>query len=139
MEDEENTELVFPVSLVERAETFDALMGDIALAIEKQEDPIFALDDHHITDANERQTLEKTIAVMEWLHSEGRSHIWAYYTRNLVRPVAIAQSKVDVIVGNPPWLIYRNSASTLRDELERQSRVISTAFGRESSMQPFKT
>ena len=59
---------------------------------------------------------------MEQLHSEGRNHIWAYYTRNLVRPVAIAQSKVDVIVGNPPWLIYRNTASTLRDELERQSR-----------------
>ena len=122
VEDEQNTELVFPVSLVEDAETFDALMSDIALAIEKGEDPSFALDDHHITDPSERQTLEKTIAAMERLHSEGRNHIWAYYTRNLVRPVAIAQSKVDVIVGNPPWLIYRNTASTLRDELERQSR-----------------
>ena len=122
VDDAVNTELVFPVSLVEQAETFDALMGDIALAIEKGEDPSFALDDHHITDPSERQTLEKTIAAMERLHSEGRNHIWAYYTRNLVRPVAIAQSKVDVIVGNPPWLIYRNTASTLRDELERQSR-----------------
>ena len=122
VDDDVNTELVFPVSLVEQAETFDALMGDIALAIEKREDPSFALDDHHITDPSERQTLEKTIAAMEQLHSEGRNHIWAYYTRNLVRPVAIAQSKVDVIVGNPPWLIYRNTASTLRDELERQSR-----------------
>ena len=122
VDDAVNTELVFPVSLVEQAETFDALMGDIALAIEKGEDPSFALDDHHITDPSERQTLEKTIDAMERLHSEGRNHIWAYYTRNLVRPVAIAQSKVDVIVGNPPWLIYRNTASTLRDELERQSR-----------------
>ena len=122
VDDAVNTELVFPVSLVEQAETFDALMGDIALAIEKGEDSSFALDDHHITDPSERQTLEKTIAAMERLHSEGRNHIWAYYTRNLVRPVAIAQSKVDVIVGNPPWLIYRNTASTLRDELERQSR-----------------
>ena len=122
VEDEENTELVFPVSLVDRAETFDALMGDIALAIEKEQDPLFALVDHHITDANERQTLEKTIVAMKRLHFEGRNHIWAYYTRNLVRPVALARSKVDVIVGNPPWLIYRNTASTLRDELERQSR-----------------
>ena len=122
VDDDVNTELVFPVSLVEQAETFDALMGDIALAIEKREDPSFVLDDHHITDPSERQTIEKTIAAMERLHSEGRNHIWAYYTRNLVRPVAIAQSKVDVIVGNPPWLIYRNTASTLRDELERQSR-----------------
>ena len=58
VDDDVNTELVFPVSLVEQAETFDALMGDIALAIEKREDPSFALDDHHITDPSERQTLE---------------------------------------------------------------------------------
>ena len=113
VDDAVNTELVFPVSLVEQAETFDALMGDIALAIEKGEDSSFALDDHHITDPSERQTLEKTIAAMERLHSEGRNHIWAYYTRNLVRPVAIAQSKVDVIVGNPPWLIYRKHGQHL--------------------------
>ena len=122
VDDEQNTALVFPVSLVERAETFDALMGDIAEAIERDDDPHLALDDHAITDPDERQTLEITIATMQGLHSEGRNHIWAYYTRNLVRPVALSRSKVDVIVGNPPWLIYRNTASTLRSELERQSK-----------------
>ena len=122
VEDEENTELVFPVSLVERAETFDALMGDVAEAIEKGDDPTWALDDHQITESGERQVLQKTIASMRKLHAEGRNHIWAYYTRNLVRPVALSRRKVDVIVGNPPWLIYRNTASTLRTELERQSK-----------------
>ena len=122
VEDEQNTELVFPVSLVERAETFDALMGDVAEAIENGDDPNFALDDHHITEPGERHTLEQTIKSLEMLHSEGRNHIWAYYTRNLVRPVALSRSKVDVIVGNPPWLSYRNTASTLRTELERQSK-----------------
>ena len=33
--DEENTELVFPVSLVERAENFDALTGDVSAYIER--------------------------------------------------------------------------------------------------------
>ena len=122
VEDEDNTELVFPVSLVDRAETFDALMSDVAEAIEKGDDPALALDDSQITDLRERETLEKTIAAMQRLHEEGRNHIWAYYTRNLVRPVALSRSKVDVIVGNPPWLIYRNTASTLRNELERQSK-----------------
>ncbi len=122
VEDEDNTELVFPVSLVDRAETFDALMSDIAEAIEKGDDPTLALDDNLITDSGERQTLRETISAMQRLHAEGRNHIWAYYTRNLVRPVALSRSKVDVIVGNPPWLIYRNTASTLRTELERQSK-----------------
>ena len=125
VEDEQNTELVFPVSLVEeRAETFDALMGDIAEAIENGDDPHLALDDHHISAPAERQTLENTIAAMQRLHSEGRNHIWAYYTRNLVRPVALSRSKVDVIIGNPPWLNYNQAVSTLRTELERQSRNV---------------
>ena len=120
--DDKNTELVFPVSLVDRAETFDALMGDVAEAIEHGDDPSFALDDQQITDPTERQTLESTIAALQQLHAEGRNHIWAYYTRNLVRPVALSRNKVNVIVGNPPWLIYRNTANTLRTELESQSK-----------------
>ena len=122
VEDEENTQLVFPVSLVEQAETFDALMSDVAEAIEKGDDPTLALDDNQITDSGQRQTLGETISTMQRLHAEGRNHIWAYYTRNLVRPVALSRSKVDVIVGNPPWLNYNQTVSTLRTELERQSR-----------------
>ena len=116
VEDEENTELVFPVSLVDRAETFDSLMSDVAEAIERGDDPSLALDDNRITDSGERQTLVETISAMPKLHSEGRNHIWAYYTRNLVRPVALSRSKVDVIVGNPPWLNYNQTV--------RQSRSI---------------
>ena len=120
--DEQNTELVFPVSLVERTENFDELMGDIAEAIESNDDPHLALHDHNITDSGERKTLEKTIESLKMLHGEGRNHIWAYYTRNLVRPIALSRSKVDVIVGNPPWLNYNQTVSTLRTELERQSK-----------------
>ena len=118
----EALELAFPVSLVERAEDFDALMGDVAEAIEHGDNPYFALDDHNITDTDELEVLRNTISALEKLHREGRDHIWAYYTRNLVRPVTLAKKKVDVIVGNPPWLIYRRTVNTLRRELERQSK-----------------
>ena len=122
--DERNTELVFPVSLVDRAEDFDSLMGDVAEAIERGDDPYIALDDNHITDPNEREVLGQTIGKMRDLHTEGRDHIWAYYTRNLVRPVALSRRKVDVIVGNPPWLNYNRTVSTLRTELKRQSKTL---------------
>ena len=110
--DERNSALAFPVSLVERANDFDSLMGDVAEAIERGDDPRIALDDNGITDKAERETLGETIGTMEELHTEGRDHIWAYYTRNLVRPVALSRSKVDVIIGNPPWLNYNQTAST---------------------------
>ena len=119
--DERNSALAFPVSLVERANDFDSLMGDVADAIERGDDPHIALEDNGITDSAEREILGETIGTMQRLHSEGRDHIWAYYTRNLVRPVALSRSKVDVIVGNPPWLNYNQTASALRTELRSQS------------------
>ena len=122
--DAENTELLFPTTLVERPDTFDALMGDIAEYIESGDDPLLAVDDHSITDTDERGMLEATIGTLQQLHSEGRDHIWAYYTRNMVRPIAIAHSKVDVIIGNPPWINYNQTVDVLRTELERQSRTI---------------
>ena len=118
----EALELAFPVSLVERPEDFDAFIGDVAEAIEHGDDPYFALDDHNIIDDDERNVLKNTIAVLQKLHADGRDHIWAYYTRNLVRPVTLALKKVDVIVGNPPWIKYNQTIDVLRTELERQSK-----------------
>ena len=122
VEDEENTELLFPVSLVERAEDFDALMGDVSASIERGDDPFLALDDNHIDVPDERQTVGETIRTMQRLHDEGRNHIWAYYSRNMVRPVALSRSKVDVVIGNPPWINYNQTADILRDELQSLSR-----------------
>ena len=73
VEDEENTELVFPVSLVERAETFDTLMGDVSASIERGDDPFLALDDSGIDDSAERQVIGNTIAAMQRLHDRGRT------------------------------------------------------------------
>ena len=117
VEDEENTELVFPVSLVERAEAFDALMGDVSASIERGDDPFLALDDNEINDPTERQVISHAIAAMQRLHDRGRNHIWAYYARNMVRPVVLSRSKVDVVIGNPPWINYNQTADILRDEL----------------------
>ena len=120
--DEENTELVFPVSLMERPENFDALMGDVSVSIERGDDPALALVDNEVNDPNERKVIGKTIAAMQRLHDRGRNHIWAYYTRNMVRPVVLSRSKVDVVIGNPPWINYNQTADILRTELQNLSR-----------------
>ncbi len=120
--DDEKTELIFPVSLVDRPENFDSLMVDVARYIEEGGDPFLALDDNHITDSTERKTLTATIAAMQELHAAGRDHIWAYYTRNMVRPVALSRRKVNVVIGNPPWINYNRTADVLREELLNLSR-----------------
>ena len=39
-------------------------------------------------------------ARMEVYNELKRDHIWAYYTRNMVRPVALLRARVDVVIGN---------------------------------------
>ncbi len=120
--DEENTELVFPVSLVERAEQFDALMSDVSAYVERGEDASIALDDNRIDDPGEREVISRAIAAMQRLHERGRDHIWAYYTRNMVRPLVLSRAKVDVVIGNPPWINYNQTADLLRTGLQDLSR-----------------
>ena len=119
--DKDGPQLVFPIGLVDRADDFDAFMYQVSTEIEEGHDPLIALDDNGIHGSRDRKTLTETIATLQQLHNDGSDHIWAYYTRNLVRPVALSRAKVDVVIGNPPWLNYNQTASILREELRDQS------------------
>ena len=119
--DNEGTELIFPRALVDYTENFDAVMAHVTAAIESDDDPLFALNDVALTDA-EKSVMTETIGKLQAFHREGRDHIWAYYTRNMVRPVALSLQKVDVIIGNPPWINYNKTISDLRGGLERLSK-----------------
>lgn len=118
---EQNLELRFPRALVDDSDTFDGLMIDTVGNIERGDDIAHALVDNPV-DEEHVPMVRETIETLQRLHDEGRNHIWAYYIRNVVRPLSLSHSKVDVIIGNPPWLNYRNTSSVLRDALERHSR-----------------
>lgn len=51
---------------------------------------------------------EGNFRLMIKLEREHRNSIWAYILKNAYRPVYLRREKVDVIVGNPPWLRYSN-------------------------------
>ena len=70
VEDEQNTELIFPAALGEQADNFDSLMGDASEYIEHGEDPFVALDDHQVNDPQERQTLTETLKKLQELHTQ---------------------------------------------------------------------
>ena len=117
--------LNFPNSLVAQPDWFDRVMHGLSQAIARGKDPMLVLDDNDIPKGDsDREMLEDTARTLQDLHAEGRNHIWAYYTRNLVRPIWLSsdEGKVDVILGNPPWLTYNKTDATIRSELERQSK-----------------
>lgn len=50
------------------------------------------------------------------LHDDGRNHIWGYYVRNMARPYWLSElsGKVDLLIGNVPWLAYRFMTSGMQ-------------------------
>ncbi len=61
-----------------------------------------------IDNAEDRAVLKQTFKNMCDLHDAGKDHIWGYYVRNIARPAWLTRpgNRVDVLVGNPPWLAF---------------------------------
>jgi SAM-dependent methyltransferase len=54
------------------------------------------------------------------LHEQGRDHVWSYYIRNAARPAWLsrAENRVDVLIGNPPWLSYRHMTPSMQAQFK---------------------
>lgn len=63
--------------------------------------------------------LGKTFAQLKQLYLDGRNHIWTFILRNLLRPVWLSHPdhRVDVLIGNPPWIVYRHLSADMKDRL----------------------
>ncbi|MGH3632017.1 MAG: N-6 DNA methylase, partial [Sciscionella sp.] len=58
------------------------------------------------------------------LVDEGRNHIWSYYVRNLARPMWLSrtENRVNVLIGNPPWLSYRHMPQEMQQLFKEMSQ-----------------
>ncbi len=61
-------------------------------------------------------TMHANFLRLKQLHEAQRNHIWSYYIRNVSRPAWLArqENRVDILVGNPPWLSYRHMTETMQ-------------------------
>jgi SAM-dependent methyltransferase len=108
------TQLNFPDRVVADTGRFDALVTRLAMLATSRlpEDPVPPLSgvfQYFSVSADDQPVLQQTFETMCQLHDQGKDHIWGYYVRNLARPAWLARpaNQVDVLVGNPPWLVYR--------------------------------
>jgi SAM-dependent methyltransferase len=69
-------------------------------------------------------TLNATFSLLCELHDNHRDHIWAYYVRNLTRPLWLTRKdgKVDRLVGNPPWLAYRFMTAAMQETFKARCK-----------------
>jgi hypothetical protein len=131
-------ELHFPESVLTDPRRFDRLvaaLADRAAAREPAKSmkhkpvipPITAiLNAHKVADAD-RLAVETVFEKLCRLHDAGRDHVWGYYIRNLARPLSFTRpdGRADVLVGNPPWLAYRNMPA----RIQTAYRALSEARG----------
>jgi SAM-dependent methyltransferase len=111
--------LKFPDQVIGDAQRFDRLVNEFAERATRRErgSPIPSLAGvfrRFAIDENDRPVLERTFRIMCELHDDWKDHIWGYYVRNLARPLWLARpdNRIDVLVGNPPWLAYRFMTGT---------------------------
>jgi SAM-dependent methyltransferase len=122
------SELRFPEHLLGDARFFDELVQQLVTKATSRRPgaPVAsvrgALDRLGIREAD-RPAIEGTYKTLCRLHDEGRNHIWGYYVRNLARPVWLArrENRVDVLVGNPPWLAYRHMPEDMKSAFREMS------------------
>ncbi|HUY23730.1 MAG TPA: N-6 DNA methylase [Candidatus Saccharimonadales bacterium] len=120
--------LRFPDRLLIDAGRFDRLVADLAdkAANRIAGSPVPSLTATYRVFAihpDDQPVLGETFATMCRLHDEGRDHIWGYYVRNLARPVWLSRpsNRVDVLVGNPPWLAYRYMTTAMQTAFRAMS------------------
>ena len=108
--------LVFPIAGIQDARDFDRLIMRLTAEAKKynnlsQVPPNCERIIHQfgVLDKNDVETLQNTFNLLCELNATGRDSIWGYYVRNQIRPVwlSMPEHKVDVLVGNPPWVAYR--------------------------------
>jgi SAM-dependent methyltransferase len=123
------SEIRFPAAVVADVGRFDHLVSELTGRASNREPgasrpSIVGLLNRVGVAEEDRPIIEATYRVLCGLHDDGLNHIWGYYVRNQSRPTWLArrENRVDVIVGNPPWLAYRFMPASLQKVFERRSR-----------------
>jgi SAM-dependent methyltransferase len=115
--------LEFPFEVARDPVLFDGVISHM-LELSEQDSESGALeawlDRTHTLSPGTGGGLVRTYQTLRELHRNRRNHIWGFVARNLVRPVWLSQEeqRADVVIGNPPWLPYREMA----EQTQRQFR-----------------
>jgi len=56
---------------------------------------------------DEFEILRSTLGTILTLIDEGLDSIWIFMLNNVYAPIALMESKFDIVVGNPPWIAMR--------------------------------
>ncbi|MBE7192291.1 MAG: N-6 DNA methylase [Gordonia polyisoprenivorans] len=132
--------LVFPIASIDDPATFDRLTNQLTeraqqVVSKKTKRPSLApvLSTFSIPPTSEDgKILTETYNLLCDLNAEGRNHIWGFFVRNQVRPLwfSLPGRKIDVLIGNPPWVSYRFMTEAMQAKFQTFSKRRNLWHGR---------
>lgn len=132
------SDLRFPDHLLADARQFDQLVDELARRAAQSQPgrpapSLSAVFARLAIATSDQEVIEATFATMCRLHNEGRDHIWGYFIRNMARPMWMSReaNRVDLLLGNPPWLAYRHMPSEMQSAFRDMSERRHIWAGRE--------
>lgn len=132
------SQLNFPERVVADADQFDRIVARLARLVLEGDTPrtqasLAAIFEEFDVHEEDQPDLERAFRTMADLHSRKEDHIWGYYVRNVARPAWLARAgnRVDVLIGNPPWLVYNHMTRAQQKSFRAMSRARGLWAGRE--------
>jgi hypothetical protein len=120
-------ELRFPDEVAAR-DDFDSLVTELSNKASQRErgssrPKISKLMDSYTSNTESRKQIETTYNRLCDLRDEDRDHIWGFYIRNQAKPSLLSrtENRMDVLVGNPPWLSYRYMPEDIKARFKERS------------------
>jgi SAM-dependent methyltransferase len=130
-------ELRFPDHLLADAGWFDRLIDELASLATKPRakgsvPSLVALYRRLAVPQGDQAAIRASFEILCRLHDNDNDHIWSYYIRNLVRPVWLSrgENRVDVLVGNPPWLSFRHMPADMQTIFHQMSEAMGLWHGK---------
>lgn len=126
------TTLSFPLGNIADAATFDQLVSAMTNLAKTYNDPRAKkpsveaiLNRYGLADGEDGEKLRATFTLLCDLNAQGRDSIWGYFVRNQGRPLWLGAPgrRVDVLVGNPPWVAYRFMTDSMQQKFKEASEL----------------
>ena len=119
--------LRIPLGFAEQQAAFEAGLDELNRGLADNSTPkdvaeaLRRIDGASAADA---EAMADTFAQLQTLFRAGRNGIWTFVFRNLARPVWLSREdqRADVLVGNPPWIVYRHLSPGVKDRLREALR-----------------
>lgn len=73
-------------------------------------------------DVGYQQAIESTIRTLRHYLISDRNGVWEWYLANVVQTFRLSKNKPARLVGNPPWVVFRNMSAARQSEMREQAK-----------------